>query len=57
MAKTNGKRTLLDDLIDGARDIMDSLDRLINPGKRPRPVPVPIPVRQNPPRPEPRRRY
>lgn len=57
MAKTNGKRTLLDDLVDGARDIMDALDQLINPGKRSRPVPAPIPVKSNPPRPAPRRRY
>ncbi len=56
MAKTSGKRTLLDDLIDGAREIMETLDRLLNPGRSPKRVPVPIPVRSNPPRPEPRRR-
>jgi hypothetical protein len=55
MAKTNGKRSLLDDLIDGAREIMETLDRLLNPGKSPKPVPVPIPVRPNP-RYDPRRR-
>jgi hypothetical protein len=56
MAKTSGKRTLLDDLVDGAREIMETLDRLLNPGRSPKRVPVPIPVRSNPPRPEPRRR-
>lgn len=56
MAKTSGKRTLLDDLVDGAREIMETLDRLLNPGRSPKRVPVPIPVRVNPPRPEPRRR-
>ena len=56
MAKTSGKRTLLDDLVDGAREIMETLDRLLNPGKSPKHVPVPIPVRSNPPRPQPRLR-
>ena len=56
MAKTSGKRTLLDDLVDGAREIMETLDRLLNPGRSPKRMPVPIPVRSNPPRPQPRRR-
>ena len=56
MAKPSGKRSLLDDLIDGAREIMETLDRLRNPGKSPKHVPVPSPVRSNPPRPQPRRR-
>lgn len=55
MAKT-GKRTLLDDLVDGARDIVEALERLFNPGKRPTPAPIPIPVRSNPPLPERRQR-
>lgn len=57
MSQTNGKRTLLDDLVDGARDMLEALNRLINPGRNPKPAPIPVPVRTNPPRPEdPRRR-
>lgn len=55
MAKTTRKRTLLDDLVDGAREIMETLDRLLNPDRTPKRVPVPIPVRVNPPRHDPRR--
>lgn len=56
MSETNGKRTLLDDLVDGAREILDTLERLLNPEKHRQQVPVPIPVRVNPPRPEDLRR-
>lgn len=56
MATSKEKRNLLDDLVDGAREIFEALERLLNPGKRPKPQPIPIPVRSNPPRPMPRRR-
>ncbi|MBK9123884.1 MAG: hypothetical protein IPM16_19825 [Chloroflexi bacterium] len=56
MASTKEKRNVLDDLVDGAREIFEALDRLLNPGKRPKPQPIPIPVRSNPPRHDPRRR-
>jgi hypothetical protein len=55
MTNKNRKRSLLDDLVDGAREIMEALDRLLNPGRRPKHAPVPVPVRPNP-RPDQRRR-
>jgi hypothetical protein len=50
MNKPQGKRRILDDLVDGAREILDALDRLINGDKRRRPVPIPIPVENERPR-------
>jgi hypothetical protein len=38
-------RNILDDITDGVRQVLDEIDRLINPEKRPKPVPVPVPVR------------
>lgn len=56
MASTKDKRNVLDDLVDGAREIFEALERLLNPGKRPKPQPIPIPVRSNPFPPDTRRR-
>ena len=51
----NQKRTILDDIYDGARRVMEDLQRLLNPDQQRRQAPVPVPVRirpdeQNPPR-------
>jgi hypothetical protein len=46
------KRSVLDDLADGVRGLIDEIDRLLNPEKRaPQRALVPIPVRPTPPRP------
>ncbi|MFW5772730.1 MAG: hypothetical protein ACOCZH_05330 [Phototrophicaceae bacterium] len=51
----NQKRTILDDIYDGARRVMEDLQHLLNPDKQRRQAPVRVPVRirpdeQNPPR-------
>ncbi|MDX1995015.1 MAG: hypothetical protein SF029_21720 [bacterium] len=47
MAKQKqGKRNVLDEVAEGVRQILDDLDRLVNPEKNKRvPVRVPVPVR------------
>jgi len=46
MAKT--KRTIWDELVEIGKDILDSVDEIMNPQKRrPARVPVPIPVRND----------
>jgi hypothetical protein len=42
------KRNILDDVTDGVRQLLDDLDRLLNPDKHQKPVRVPVPVRPNP---------
>ncbi|GIK30078.1 MAG: hypothetical protein IT298_05850 [Chloroflexi bacterium] len=56
MTTRQEKRNMLDDLVEGVREIFEALERLLNPGKHPKPQPIPVPVRSKPPRPEPRRR-
>lgn len=48
------KRTIWDDITELGREIMESLDEVLNPEKKRKPARVPIPVRQNPPRRDPR---
>lgn len=48
---TKQERTLLDDLKDAGREIIEKLDEALTGRKRPKPVPVPIPVRNDQPRP------
>jgi hypothetical protein len=44
-------RTVVDDVLDGVRRMLEELDRLMNPQKRVKqPVPIPVPVRQPTPR-------
>ena len=44
-------RTIVDDILDGVRRMLEELDRLMNPQKRAKqPVPIPVPVRQPAPR-------
>lgn len=45
---TKAKRNVLDELAEGVRQILEDLDRLINPDKHRKPAPVPIPVRPRP---------
>ncbi|MCU0475324.1 MAG: hypothetical protein MUC99_04290 [Anaerolineae bacterium] len=58
MAGQRQKRTLWDDLADAAREVAETLGRVLNPRREPERAPVPIPVRANPPyprrRPDPR---
>ena len=45
---TRQKRTIWDELIEIGRDIVDTLDRAMNPHRREQePVRVPVPVRNN----------
>lgn len=48
MTRAKADRNILDDITDGVRQILDDIDRLINPEKRPKPAPVPVPVRPQP---------
>ena len=57
MTRAKADRNILDDITDGVRQILDDIDRLINPEKRPKPAPVPIPVRNHPERRLPDERY
>lgn len=43
----NQKRNFLDDITDGIRQILDEIDRLLNPDKHKR-ARVPVPVRIRP---------
>lgn len=47
MTKSKRERTVVDDLIETGRDVIEKLDALINPAKKRRKarVPVPVPVR------------
>jgi hypothetical protein len=47
------QRNILDDITDGVRQLLDEIDRLINPDKQRKPVPVPVPVRVRPQRRDP----
>lgn len=47
MAKQQ-KRNLIDELADRARDIVDDLDRLLQPEPKRKPARVPVPVQQPP---------
>ncbi len=53
MAKT--KRNVLDDIVDGVREILRDFDRLLNPQQKQQRVLVPIPVRKPQQRPRPDR--
>jgi hypothetical protein len=53
----DSKRNIVDDITDGVRQILDELDRLLNPGKGRKPVPVPIPVHVRPQRRNPQDPY
>ncbi len=57
MTSAKEDRNILDDIADGVRQVLDEIDRLINPEKQPKPVPVPIPVRIRPDRRFPDERY
>lgn len=45
---TNTKRDVVDDIVDGVRQVLEEFDRLLRPEKRPKPAPVPVPVRSRP---------
>ncbi|MEQ8672698.1 MAG: hypothetical protein RLP44_24020 [Aggregatilineales bacterium] len=54
MTKQNKRRTMLDDIADGIRQVLDEIDNLLNPesqNKR-KPALVPIPVRRDQPDPK-----
>ena len=51
MART--QRNILDDITDGVRQLLDEIDRVLNPEKRRKPAPVPVPVRVRPQRRDP----
>lgn len=57
MTSAKEDRNILDDITEGVRQILDEIDHLINPEKRPKPVPVPVPVRIQPDRRLPDERY
>ena len=42
------KRSVLDDIVEGMRRLLEDLDTLLHPEKIRRPVPVPVPVRPDP---------
>jgi len=52
MTKQQDKPSLWDDLVEGAREVVETLGRLLNPDQKPKRVPVPIPVRSTPPYPQ-----
>ena len=49
MARNNKKRNLLDDVIEGVRQILDDLDTLLNPDRKKQRARVPVPVRSRDP--------
>ncbi|MCU0463820.1 MAG: hypothetical protein MUF38_04550 [Anaerolineae bacterium] len=48
MAGQQEKRSLWDDLMEGAREVVEALGRIFNPERRPQRVPIPIPVSRDP---------
>ena len=51
VTKPNKRRTMLDDIADGIRQVLDEIDNLLNPDSQDKrkPALVPIPVRRDPP--------
>ncbi len=47
MTKAKRERTVVDDLIEAGREVIEKIDALLNPAKKRRKarVPVPVPVR------------
>lgn len=47
MTDTRKQKSLIDDIAEGIRRILDDIDSVFNPKKKQR-VPVPVPVRREP---------
>jgi hypothetical protein len=54
---TKKQRTLLDDILEQARKLVEELEQLFDPDKQPKRAPVPVPVPVEPERYPPRGSY